>query len=508
MFRVMDAREAVGMIPDGATIGINSFLALANPTALHDALAGRVRDTGHPRGLTIFCAAGFGGWDESRFADPYIALGAARRIIAGHYASSPAALRLISEDRIEAYNLPLGVLSHTLRAAASGQDGILSGVGLNLFLDPAIGTCAVNARSRSTGYAGELVRRVNIAGRDTLYYKAPRVDIALIKGTSCDPNGNISMENEYLTVDALAMAQAARRVGGRVIVQVDRLTPSFTRPRSVIVPGILVDAVVVDDSAAGAAALAPAMDGDLHVPASHMDYYMSRMAVRKKPRSATDESSDIIGERAARELRPGDVVNIGIGIPEMVGRHASRSGLLRDITLTVESGGIGGLPAPGLSFGATIGADMICDMASQFDFYDGGGLNICFMGALEIDRHGNVNAHQTDNMFSGLGGFANITYATPTVVFCLTFTAKGLEARRTGGGVGIVSEGGVKKIVRDVAAVSFSARNALERGQRVLYVTERCVFQLTGSGLALLEVYDGIDIDRDIRARLDFRLAD
>ncbi|MDR1262832.1 MAG: propionate CoA-transferase [Oscillospiraceae bacterium] len=507
MFRIVSAREAIDSIPSGATIGINSFLALSNPALLHDALTDRVRETGSPRDLTLFCAAGFGGWDETRFADPYIALGAVRRIVAGHYASSHAATRMIRENKIEAFNLPLGAASHTLRAAAAGDDGILSDVGLNLFLDPRIGTCAVNERSRAAGYADELVRHVEIAGRETLYYKAPRIDVAFIKGTSCDPNGNISMENEYLTVDALAMAQAARRAGGKVIVQVDRVTPHFTRPRSVIVPGILVDYVSVDDAADRTASLDPAMDGDLHVPASHMDYFMSRLSVQKKPRSLIDESADIIGARAARELKPGDVVNIGIGIPETVGRHASKVGILKDITMTVESGGVGGLPAPGLSFGATIGADMICDMGSQFDFYDGGGLSVCFMGALEVDRYGNVNAHQSSAAFTGLGGFANITNTTPVVVFCMTFTTKGLEARRKDGRVEIVSEGSIKKVVRDVAAISFSAKNALRHGQRVLYVTERCVFQLTERGLALAEVYDGIDPDRDIQAHLDFNLS-
>ncbi|GHU66272.1 acetate CoA-transferase YdiF [Clostridia bacterium] len=506
MYRIVSAREAVDAIPDGAVIGINSFLALSNPAVLHGALAERVRDTGRPGGLTLFCAAGFGGWDETRFADPYIAQGAVSRIVAGHYASTPVGTRLVRENVIEAYNLPLGVLSHTLRAAAAGEDGILSDVGLNLFIDPRIGTCAMNERSRKTGYADELVKFVEIAGRETLYYKAPKLDVAFIKGTSCDPNGNISMENEYLTVDALAMAQAVQRVGGVVIVQVDRVTPSFSRPRSVIVPGVLVDFVVVEENAAGIAPLAPAMDGDLHVPASHMDYYMSRLSVQKKKRSEIDESADIVGERAAAELRVGQIVNIGIGIPEMVGRHASKNGLLKDITMTVESGGVGGLPAPGLSFGATSGADMICDMASQFDFYDGGGLDVCFMGALEVDRFGNVNAHQSSSGFTGLGGFANITNATKVIVFCLTFTAKGLEVRRRGDGVEIVTEGSIRKIVRDVSGVSFSAKNALKHGQRVLYVTERCVFTLTERGLTLSETYSGIDTERDIRSLLDFEL--
>lgn len=500
MFRIVTAREAIDLIQDGDCIGINAFLALANPELLHDALTEKFRETHSPKDLRLFCSAGFGAWDEDRLADPYVAMGAVREVVAGHYASMPAVVRLVTENKLEAYNMPLGALSHAVRAAAAGHPGLLSEVGLNTFVDPRVDGPGLNQLSHK-----RLVSVVTVEGKEYLYYKTPKIDVAFIKGTTADPNGNISFEKEYLTVDALALAQAAKTNGGKVIVQVDRVSHVFQRPRSVVVPGILVDAVVVDEKSEGKSYY-PTMSGDVHVPASHMDYFMLQLATSKKKAPTGDESPEIIGERAARELKPGQIVNIGIGIPETAGKYASKLGILKDIVTTVESGGIGGLPAPGLAFGATIGADMICDMAAQFDFYDGGGLDVCFMGGLEIDRHGNVNAHQSASGFVGIGGFANITNATKNVIFCVTLTAKGLIARRDGDAVSIVREGAIKKFRNEVSAISFSAKNALARGQRVLYVTERCVFELTPDGIALKEVYPGIDPERDIKPLLEFAL--
>ena len=501
MFRIMSAREAIDCIRDGDRIGINAFLALANPELLHNALTRRYRETGKPNGLRLYCSAGFGGWDENRFADPYIAAGAVDEIVAGHYASMPVAVKKAFANEIKAYNLPLGVLSHAIRAAAAGQTGLLSEVGLNIFADPRVGSPALNPRSRR-----KLVELVVVDGREYLFYKTPRFDIAFIKGTTVDPNGNISFEKEYLTVDALALAQATKANGGKVIVQVDEVSHLFQRPRSVVIPGILVDAVVVAEAADHAERYYPTLSGDVHVPPTHMDYFMSQLDTSKKRSASGDESPDIIGERAARELRPEQVVNIGIGIPEMAGKWASRLGILKDIITTVEAGGIGGLPAPGVAFGATIGADMISDMAAQFDFYDGGGLDICFMGGLEVDRHGNVNSHQSASGYVGIGGFANITNSTRNVIFCMTFNAKGLIARRSEGNVEILKEGAIPKFRKEIGAISFSAKNALARGQRVLYVTERCVFELTPDGIRLKEVYSGIDAGRQIRTGLDFSL--
>jgi len=500
MFKIMTAEDAIDFIKDGACIAINSFLALSNPEVLHNALYEKIAETGSPKELRLFCAAGFGAWDENRYADRYIKTGAVREIIAGHYNSMPAAIHAALSDKIEAYCLPLGVLSQTIRAAASGKDWILSEVGIGIYCDPRVDTCALNDISKK-----ELVQIREFEGTEYLLYPTPKIDVAFIKGTTVDPNGNISFEKEYLTVDALAMAQATKRNGGKVIVQVERVSHEFTRPRNVIVPGILVDAVVVCEDQTETGQYNPALSGDMHVPATHMDYFVNKLSTtRYKKIEPGDQTADIIGQRAARELRSGQIVNIGIGIPETVGKFASRLGILKDIATTVEAGGVGGLPAPGVAFGATIGADMICDMATQFDFYDGGGLDICFLGGLEADAQGNVNAHKLTGGYSGIGGFANITYATKTIVFCMSFNTKGLIATNINGEVNIKQEGIVPKFKKEISAISFSGKNALKRGQRVLYVTERCVFELTEKGLTLKEVYPGIDDNRQIRGLLDF----
>ncbi len=502
MFKIISAREAADLIKDGDCIAINSFLALANPEALHDALYEKFIETGSPKELRLFCAAGFGAWDENRFADRYIKAGAVREIIAGHYNSMPAAVKMALAGKIEAYCLPLGVLSHGIRAAAAGKDWLLSEVGIGIYADPRVDTYALNSISKK-----ELAVIKEIEGKEYLLYQTPKIDIAFIKGTTVDPNGNISFENEYLTVDALAMAQAAKRNGGKVIVQADRVSHVFSRPRNVIVPGMLVDAVVVCENHAEIAICNPALSGDIHVPASHMDYFVNKLSTSKKQKSTLgDMTADIIGERAAGELKAGSIVNIGIGIPETVGKYASKLGILKDIVTTVEAGGVGGLPAPGVAFGATIGADMICDMATQFDFYDGGGLDICFLGGLEADAQGNVNAHLLEGGYAGIGGFANITYTTKTIVFCMSFTTKGLVSVKENGKVQIKQEGSVSKFKKKINAISFSGKNAVKRGQRVLYVTERCVFELTENGLKLKEVYSGIDEEKQIRSMLDFEL--
>ena len=493
------------MIRDGDCIAINSFLAWSNPEALHDAVYERFVETGSPGDLRLFCAAGFGVWDGNRCADRYINAGAVREIIAGHYGSMPVATKMALEGKIEAYCLPLGALSHTIRAAAAGKDWIFSEVGVGIYCDPRVDTYALNGISKK-----ELVKLLEIEGKEYLLMYTPKIDIAFIKGTTVDPNGNISFEKEYLTVDALSTAQATKRNGGKVIVEVERVSHEFARPRSVIVPGLLVDAVVVCENLNETGDYNPALSGDIHVPATHMDYYINKIAEKTKrvsgSRASGDQTAEIIGERAALELRPGQIVNLGIGIPEKVGKYASKLGILKDIYITVEAGGVGGLPAPGVAFGATIGADMICDMATQFDFYDGGGLDICFLGGLEVDKHGNVNAHKLDGNYTGIGGFANITHSTNTIIFCLSFTTKGLEAARENGGTVIKSEGSVRKFKKEIAAISFSGEHAIKRGQRVLYVTERCVFELTDKGLELREVYPGIDEKKQIRDLLDFEV--
>lgn len=500
MFKIMTADQAVQLIKDNDCIAVNSFLALANPNELHMALKRRFEKTSTPKNLEIFCAAGFGGWDENLFAEQYIKLGAVRKVIAGHFKSMPVCMQKASDNEIECYCLPLGVLSHVVRAAAAKREWYFSKVGLNIFVDPRLDGAGLNERSKDV-----LVKLIDIEGEEYLAYKVPKIDVAFIKATTADPNGNITFENENVTVDALALAQAVKNNNGKVIVQVENISHVFSRPRNVIVPGMLVDAVVVYPEVPEIQKYSPVLSGDIHVPATQMDYWMSKLTPSgKRSFESKDRTADIIGKRAAKELKAGDIVNIGIGIPEMVGKYASELGVLKDITLTVEAGGVGGLPAPGLTFGSTIGSDMICDMAAQFDFYDGGGLDICFMGAIEADKYGNVNSHRIGNSFPGIGGFANITAKTKNVVFCLSFTAKGLETLHEDDKIIIKSEGGIKKFKSKIDAISFSAKNALINKQNVLYITERCVFKLTENGLKLIEVFNGIDKQKQILDLLDF----
>ena len=500
MYRLMSAQDAVRLIKDGDCIAVNSFLALSHPEAVEKALCERFLTSGSPAGLTLIGAAGFGSWREDANFEPLAAAGAVSRVISSHYSTMPVTTRLALENHIEAYCLPLGVISHLMRAHAGGKSGLISKVGLGIFADPRKEGPGINERSRE-----KLVSIAELDGEEYLFYRMPRANVALIKGTTVDVAGNISFENEYVTGDALSMAQAVKASGGKVIVQVDRVSHFFSRPRSVIVPGMLVDAVVVAEPQESHKA-SQALSGDIHVPPAHMPYWMEKLASSKK-RDELDCSAGIIGRRAAKELKEGDKVNIGIGIPENVGAYALESEIISKITLTVEAGGIGGVPASGTAFGATIGADMVADMSMQFDFYDGGGLDICFMGALEVDRQGNVNAHRMSGRYAGIGGFANITGATHTVVFCLTMTTKGLRCSKKDGKVCIDREGSIVKFKNSITSISFSAKQALKNGQRVLYVTERCVFELCESGLKLIEVYDGIDEKLQIRELLDFELG-
>ena len=305
--------------------------------------------------------------------------------------------------------------------------------------------------------------------------------------------------------DALSICQAVKANRGKVIVQVDRLVETPSRPRNAIIPGCLVDAIVVVEPEERNEAYT-ALTGSFEIPYEDWNMWNEKIDNASTAQLRNNTIGNIIGRRAAKELRVDDIVNIGIGLPEMVSRHTRKNGMLDMVTLTVESGGIGGFPVSGKVFGAMIGASSVYDMANQFDLYDSGGLDICFMGALEVDKEGNVNSHRGPGAFSGIGGFANITAKTPTVVFCMTFNTKGLEVTQKKGVVTIQQEGSVPKFVDKVGSVSFSAKRAVANGQKVLYVTERCVFRLTPKGLKLVEVYPGIDMEKDILSQLPFEV--
>ena len=495
----MTPAEAVGIIKDGDCICVNSFVGIENPVELHEAIYERFKETGSPKNLTIVSSAGFGLWDENRNAESYIREGAVDKLICGHFGAMLSTKKLVLEDRFEAYNLPLGCISHAIRAQAGGIPGALSKVGLDIFVDPRIEGPGINNISNDK----ELVKLVDVDGEEFLYYKLPKIDIALIKGTAADRRGNISFDDMYMSGDALSICQAAKANGGKVIVQVDKLVRKPSRPRNAIIPGCLVDAIVVVEQEPLGSGY-EALTGSFEIPSGQWDMWVEIIERLSSSHRQNSVVADIIGRRATKELSEGDIVNIGIGIPETVSKYAKEEGILDKVTLTVESGGVGGFPASGPVFGAMIGAASVYDMANQFDLYNNGGLDICFMGGLEVDQYGNVNAHRGEGAYAGIGGFANITAKTPIVVFCLSFTAKGLFVEEENGKIEIVQEGRIPKFVEKVHSISFSGKRAIQNGQKVLYVTERCVFELTKDGLKLIEVYPGIDKERDIISQLPF----
>ena len=499
MYQIMTPAEAVGIIKDGDCICVNSFVGIENPVELHEAIYERFKETGSPKNLTIVSSAGFGLWDENRNAESYIREGAVDKLICGHFGAMLSTKKLVLEDRFEAYNLPLGCISHAIRAQAGGIPGALSKVGLDIFVDPRIEGPGINNISNDK----ELVKLVDVGGEEFLYYKLPKIDIALIKGTAADRRGNISFDDMYMSGDALSICQAAKANGGKVIVQVDKLVRKPSRPRNAIIPGCLVDAIVVVEQEPLGSGY-EALTGSFEIPSGQWDMWVEIIERLSSSHRQNSVVADIIGRRATKELSEGDIVNIGIGIPETVSKYAKEEGILDKVTLTVESGGVGGFPASGPVFGAMIGAASVYDMANQFDLYNNGGLDICFMGGLEVDQYGNVNAHRGEGAYAGIGGFANITAKTPIVVFCLSFTAKGLFVEEENGKIEIVQEGRIPKFVEKVHSISFSGKRAIQNGQKVLYVTERCVFELTKDGLKLIEVYPGIDKERDIISQLPF----
>ena len=501
MYQIMTPAEAVGIIKDGDCICVNSFVGIENPVELHEAIYDRFKETGSPKNLTIISSAGFGLWDENKNAESYIREGAVDKLICGHFGAMLSTKKLVLEDRFEAYNLPLGCISHAIRAQAGGIPGALSKVGLDIFVDPRIEGPGINNISKDE----DLVKLVDVDGEEFLYYKLPKIDIALIKGTAADRRGNISFDDMYMSGDALSICQAAKANGGKVIVQVDKLVRKPSRPRNAIIPGCLVDAIVVVEQEPLGSGY-EALTGSFEIPSGQWDMWVEIIERLSSSHRQNSVVADIIGRRATKELSEGDIVNIGIGIPETVSKYAKEEGILDKVTLTVESGGVGGFPASGPVFGAMIGAASVYDMANQFDLYNNGGLDICFMGGLEVDQYGNVNAHRGEGAYAGIGGFANITAKTPVVVFCLSFTAKGLFVEEENGKIEIVQEGRIPKFVEKVHSISFSGKRALQNGQKVLYVTERCVFELTPEGLKLVEVYPGIDKERDIISQLPFHV--
>ena len=487
--KIVTAAEAVRLIHDGDSVVVEGFMGQCFAEELALALEQRFLLTGTPRdlGLVFTMAAGN---RLGRGLDRLAHKGLLNRALGGHWAMAPELGKMAVGNDIEAHNLPQGVISQLFRDTAAGKPGLLTRVGLGTFVDPRQGGGKINERTTE-----DRVELITLGGAEYLFYRALPLDVAFLRGTTADPGGNITMEREALVMEALAVATAVHNAGGLVIVQVERVAENGSlSPREVKIPGILVDCVVVSEPEhhwqTFGTPYSAALSGELR-------------RVRNSVPSLDLTERKVIARRAAMELQPGSVVNLGIGIPEGVASVAAEEHILDYLTLTAEPGAMGGMPTGGLDFGSAVNAQAILDQPSQFDFYDGGGLDAAVLGMAQADRLGNVNVSRFGPKLAGSGGFINISQNAKRLVFVGTFVVS--SRCRVQDGRLVIADGAVApKFLADVEQRTFSGEYAADAGQPVLYVTERCVFQLTPGGLELIEIAPGVDLEKDVLSHIGF----
>lgn len=493
--KVISAQSAVDFIQNGSTISVVGFTLMGACETILKEIESRFLEKRTPSQLTLIHCAGHS--DRVNGIQHLAHKGLVQRIVGSHWGLAPKWGELIHNNDVEAHCLPQGQMTHLFRSMASGKIGNFSKVGLGTFIDPRIEGGVMNDKAKQ---AGSFVEIIEVKGEKHLFYNAIPVDVAIIRGTTADENGNVAMEDEAIKLEAISVAQAVKRYGGKVIVQVKHLARRGSlHPKQVVVPGIFVDAIVLAEDPVhehrqtSSTFFDPVYSGDLKVAESTLDPIP--LTVRK-----------IIGRRGVMELYPQAVVNLGTGIPgDTIGPVASEEGILQDIILTVESGVIGGVPAGGTDFGIGINAEAIIEHPYQFDYYNGAGVDITYMGTAEIDAQGNVNVSKFGTRAVGCGGFIDITQPAKKVVFVGTFTAGGLEIEIKDGKLKIVREGKNKKFLNQVRQITFSGQYARENQQPVYVVTERAVFRLVPSGVELIEYAPGIDIQEDILAHMEFK---
>ena len=492
--KLCSADEAVQLIQNGVTVASGGFVGAGHPEALTAALERRFLAEGNPSNLTLVYAAGQGDGKQrglNHLAHPRLI----KRVIGGHWGLIPRLGSMALAGEIEAYNFPQGVICQLFRDIAAGRPGCVTHVGLGTFIDPIHSGGRLNNRTTE-----ELIERIQLRGQTWLLYHAFPIHVGLIRATAADPFGNLIMDDEAVIGDVLPIAQAAHNHQGIVIAQVRRILDKPASPQHVRVPGKLVSKIVIAEESDHWQTFGEPYNSSYCHPAS-----ISDPAAQPSLPAMPPDARRIIASRACDELLPGAIANLGIGLPEGVARIAAERQLLHDVTLTLESGPIGGMPAGGLSFGASVHPEAIIDQPAQFDFYDGGGLDFAALGAAQVDQHGNVNVSRFGTRFAGVGGFVNISQNARRLVFCGTLTTDGLEVAIENGVLRIVREGRVAKFVKQVEQVSFAGHVAQDARRDVLFVTERAVFRLQPDGVELIEVAPGIDLQRDILDQMEFR---
>jgi len=490
--KVITSAQAAALIEDGKTLCSQGMGGNDLPEELFLELEKRFLETGKPQHLSWIHSSGQGDKDY-RGLNHIAHVGLLDWIISGHIGPMPKIQNLIATNQIQAYNLPQGVISHMFRDIAAGRPTITR-IGLETFVDPRLEGGRLNECTKE-----QIVEVVELDGTEYLRYRhVKKPDYAFLRGTYADEKGNISLEEEPCYLESLQAAQAVKNNGGIVFVQVKKVVPYGTLDmRRVRIPGTLVDYVV------------PVSDLHNHMMTFEEPFNPAycgncREVIPPVDGDLTLDAKKIVSRRAAMELIPNSVINLGIGVPEGVGKVAEEEGLRDELTLSIESGPIGGVPVSGIGFGASLNPDCILFQSTQFDSYDGGGLDLAYLGLAEADRFGNVNVSKFGPKVAGAGGFINITQATKNVIFCGTMTAGGLKVDVQDGKLRILQEGKVKKLVKDVQQITFSGNFANRTGQKVLFITERAVFRLTDKGLCLEEIAPGIDLQKDVLDQMEF----
>lgn len=492
--KFVTAEQAVSQIPDGAYVGIGGFLGIGSAEEINIAIEDRFLREGHPRDLTLIHTGGVG--DGKDAGNNHLAHeGLVKRLIGGHFARIPKLGQMVEQEKIQAFNLPQGILAHLYRESAAGRPRLITKVGLGTFVDPDIDGAKVNSITE-----GIMVDKVQIDGEDYLSYHVPPVTVAMIRGSTADETGNISFENEPLTLEGLSIAMAAKNHGGIVIVQVERVVrKGCINPHDVKIPHILVDYIVV------------AQDPEKNHRQNYGTYFDPRfvrsdIVVEGAAAVAPMNVRKIIARRAAMCLtRECKVVNFGIGIPETVIAVLNEEGQDHLFTPIIESGAIGGIALGDMNFGSCICPDAIIDQPYMFDFIDGGGLDMSFLGLAQCDPKGNINVSRFGTKVAGCGGFIDISQNVKNMVFCGTFTAKGLKTHVEDGKLVIDQEGEDKKFKNTLQQITFSGTVAAQNNKNILFVTERAVLKLTREGLVVTEIAPGIDLERDVLGQMEFR---
>ena len=494
--KIINVEDIGKLIHDNDTVAISGSGGSGSAEAVIKGISDSFVTTGHPNNLTVTCGISPGNLtDDEVGMNIKTKKGLVGKAICAHLGMGRVFGNAIGNNQFPAFAVPLGVINHLYRAIAGHEIGIITRIGLDTFADPRIAGCCTNEKAT---HLEPIVELLNIDGKEQLLYKSFPINVAVIKATYADEEGNVSLEHEAVIGEQYNMAIAAHNSGGIVIVQVEKIVPQGSlKARNVLIHSSFVDYVLVAQ---------PDLSlGDYNIPVYRPEITGDKKVPLEEIKIRPLDNRKVCGRRSAMELKKGFVVNLGVGMPDSVANVCAEEGISDDIFLSVESGPTGGVPIGGVAFGGAINPESVISTAEQFDAYNGGSLNMAILGLAEVDEEGNVNVSKFGTRVTGPGGFINITQSTKKVIFMGTFTAGHLQEEIKDGKVNILHEGVTKKFVKKVQQITFSGKNAIKNHQEILYVTERAVFKLTANGPELIEIAPGIDLEKDILNEMAFQ---